>query len=154
MSRNQRMALLAAAALIAVAAFLAVRPGEEDPTTASNSRPTSPSQAPNDAPADHAAESGEATSDAADAAQRTPRPKPPLLVAGQERTLTYQKDDTVRFRVRHPSREEVHVHGYDVSKDIPAGRTVTVSFPAQLEGIFEVELEHSGTPLGSIRVEP
>jgi hypothetical protein len=29
-----------------------------------------------------------------------------------------------------------------------------VRFPARIEGIFEIELERSGTQIGSLRVEP
>ncbi|CAA9477847.1 MAG: hypothetical protein AVDCRST_MAG69-565 [uncultured Solirubrobacteraceae bacterium] len=146
MSRNQRLTLVAIAALIAVVAFVALRPSD-DPTTASNARPAAERESA--APA-----ADDSTRSATDRPERRRKPKPPLLVAGSERTLRYTKGETVRFRVRHPTPEEVHVHGYDVAEDLPAGRTVTVQFPAELEGIFEVELEGSHTPLGSIRVDP
>jgi hypothetical protein len=60
----------------------------------------------------------------------------------------------VRFRVRHGEAEEVHVHGYDIKKDLAANETANVSFEASIPGIFEIELEHSGTPLGRLKVEP
>ncbi len=148
MSRNQRIALLAVAALIAVAAFVALRP-DDDQTTTANSQATPVPETTTTSPS-----ADEPTTRSEQQPRRKQKPKPPLLIAGKERTLTSSKGEMVRFRVRHPSAEQVHVHGYDVKKDIPAGRTVTVSFPAELEGIFEVELEHSHTPLGSIRVEP
>jgi hypothetical protein len=61
------------------------------------------------------------------------------------RRLTFAKGDTVRFRVQHSAAEEEHLHGYDIAKDLPAGKTITFQFKADIEGIFEVELEHSGT---------
>lgn len=35
-----------------------------------------------------------------------------------------------------------------------ANETANVSFDASIPGIFEIELEHSGTPLGRLKVEP
>jgi hypothetical protein len=60
----------------------------------------------------------------------------------------------VRFRVRHGDAEEVHIHGYDIKKELAANETADVSFEASISGIFEIELEHSGTPLGRLKVEP
>ena len=60
----------------------------------------------------------------------------------------------MRFRVRHGDAEEVHIHGYDIKKDLAPNETADVSFEASIPGIFEIELEHSGTPLGRLKVEP
>ena len=46
------------------------------------------------------------------------------------------------------------MHGYDVLKAAPAGRTVRLSFAASIEGIFEIELERSGTVIGKLKFEP
>ena len=62
--------------------------------------------------------------------------------------------ETVRFAARSPSDDEIHVHGYDRSKDAPAGRTVRMSFKATITGIFEIEFEHAGRPIGELKVEP
>lgn len=155
MSRNQRVALLAVAALIAVVAFVALQPNDDQTPASDPQQTAAPETTATPASDDSTATSGDGPdTEPEDDPKHKRRPKPPLLVAGKERTLIYSKGETVRFRVRHPSDEEVHVHGYDISKELPAGRTVTVRFAAELEGIFEVELEHSHTPLGFIRVEP
>jgi hypothetical protein len=147
MPRGQRIALLAVAALIAVVAFVALRPSDDnDETAAINPGERTGEQAPSAASTENPETSSTPTEPST--------PKPPLLRAGAERTLSFERGDTVRFRVRHPSAEEVHVHGYDISKEVPADRTVTLSFPADLEGIFEIELEQSGTPLGRLQVQP
>ena len=83
-----------------------------------------------------------------------PKPKPPLLQAGNEKALNFEEGETVRFRVRHDEAEEVHVHGYDISKDLEPGKTETVAFKATITGIFEIELEHSGTLLAQLKVVP
>lgn len=68
--------------------------------------------------------------------------------------LEYDAGEEVRFRVRSNTADEVHVHGYDVTKEVPAGRPVTVTFPAELEGIYEAELHGSGEQIAEIRVNP
>lgn len=68
--------------------------------------------------------------------------------------LEYSAGDEVEFRVRSDVADEVHVHGYDLSKDVEAGGTVSFSFPADLEGIFEVELEERAEQIAELRVNP
>jgi hypothetical protein len=46
------------------------------------------------------------------------------------------------------------VHGYNIVRSAPAGRTVLVRFRARLDGIFEIELERSHTQLGRLEVRP
>ena len=68
--------------------------------------------------------------------------------------LEYDAGDQIRFRVSSNRADEVHVHGYDVEEEIPAGGTATLSFPAEIEGIFEVELHESEAQIAEIRVNP
>ncbi|HWM64424.1 MAG TPA: hypothetical protein VNP96_10605 [Solirubrobacterales bacterium] len=68
--------------------------------------------------------------------------------------LDYEAGEQVRFTVRSNTADEVHIHGYDVSKEIPAGGSATISFPADIEGIFEGELHGSGEQIVELRVEP
>ena len=56
--------------------------------------------------------------------------------------LTYSKGDQIHFKVEVPFEEEIHLHGYDVAKEVPkGGGTVTYDLPADIEGVFEAELE-------------
>lgn len=76
---------------------------------------------------------------------------------GWEKTLTYNKGDQVRLSVNLAKPEEaVHVHGYEIEK--PAEQSpVTFSFPARLDGIFEIEvhrLDHTEGPIATLRVNP
>lgn len=73
---------------------------------------------------------------------------------GGVRELEFSAGDEIRFRVRSDVADEVHVHGYDLSKAVTAGGTVSFSFPADLEGIFEAELEERGTQIAELRVNP
>jgi hypothetical protein len=73
---------------------------------------------------------------------------------GGVQELEYDAGEQVLFRVRSNVADEVHVHGYDVEKEIPAGSTVLLSFPADLEGIFEVELHESEQQIAELRIDP
>src|SRR4051812_43154165 len=89
----------------------------------------------------------------------TPTPKPtvdagPLLTGDKVVKIEVGKGDTVRFRVRSPQADEVHVHGYDLKKDLPANQTVSMSFKATIDGIFEIEFEEQGKQIASLRVNP
>lgn len=145
MSRGLRLTFLGIAAIIAVFAVIVLSGGgdETDKVAEATATPT---------PSATATDAAEATATATPTPK--PKPKPPLLQAGGERTLSFKQGDTVRFRVRHGEAEEVHIHGYDITKDLAANETADVSFKASIPGIFEIELEHSATPLGRLKVEP
>jgi len=68
--------------------------------------------------------------------------------------ITVHQGDEVRFKVESAIAEEIHVHGYDLMKDVAAGGTVSFEFPAELEGIFEAELEGQAEQILELRVEP
>jgi ABC-type glycerol-3-phosphate transport system substrate-binding protein len=73
---------------------------------------------------------------------------------GGVQTLTFESGSTVAFVVEADAPEEVHVHGYDVAKDVGPGAPAEFEFAADLEGIFEVELEHSAVQIIKLVVEP
>jgi hypothetical protein len=69
--------------------------------------------------------------------------------------LTYRKGDRIHFKVEVPFEEEVHLHGYDVMKEVPkGGGTVTYDLPAEIEGVFEAELEGHKQQIVELKVEP
>ncbi|MBA2515687.1 MAG: hypothetical protein H0V26_15390 [Solirubrobacterales bacterium] len=48
-------------------------------------------------------------------------------MGGQAR-LTFEKGETARFAISSDVADEIHVHGYDVYKDVPAGGTARFAF--------------------------
>jgi hypothetical protein len=94
------------------------------------------------------------------------KPKPPseaevpviTIEGGQPKggvqELEFTAGDEVRFEVRSDVAEHVHVHGYDVIQDVTPGKPVVFAFPADVEGVFEVELEDSATPIAELTVSP
>jgi hypothetical protein len=73
---------------------------------------------------------------------------------GGIRQLTYNKGETVHFKVASDIKEEVHMHGYDIMKDVGAGGTVSFDFPATIEGVFEAELENRKEQILELTVNP
>jgi hypothetical protein len=68
--------------------------------------------------------------------------------------LTYNAGDRIRFKVDSDVSEEIHVHGYDLMKDVEAGGSVTFDFLATIEGVFEAELEGQGEQIAELTVNP
>jgi hypothetical protein len=73
---------------------------------------------------------------------------------GGVKRLEYKRGQRVRFSVRSNVADEVHVHGFDIEKAVPANRPVRFAFPADIEGVFEVELHSSHTKIVELRVGP
>jgi hypothetical protein len=73
---------------------------------------------------------------------------------GGIKKLDYKKGDQVKFIVTSDAADEVHVHGYDLMKDVPAGGSVRFSFPASIEGVFEIELEGRKQQIAQLKVSP
>ncbi len=73
---------------------------------------------------------------------------------GGIKELEYDAGDEIRFEVSSDVADEVHVHGYDLMQEVPAGGTVNFDFPAEIEGIFEAELEGRKEQIAEIRVNP
>ncbi len=89
------------------------------------------------------------------------KPAIPTIVVGKDgkpiggvAELTYRHGEEVRFQVRSAVADEIHVHGYDLMKDVEAGGTVRFDFPAEIEGLFEAELEDRGEQILELEIEP
>jgi hypothetical protein len=98
-----------------------------------------------------AAGDGEATTGAGEVPTIVVRDGEPV---GGIQTLEFDAGEEIRFRVSSDAAEEIHVHGYDIAKDVPAGGTIEFDFPAELEGIYEAELEQLGVQIAELRINP
>jgi hypothetical protein len=149
MSRAQRLSFLAIAAVIAVVAvvLLGSSGGDDDGTAQTGAQATAtPTPGADATPA-----AGETPTPTP---TPTPKPQPPLLQAGKVTKLRVKQGETVRFRVRSPNPDEIHVHVYDVTEEIVPGKTASVSFRADITGIFEIEFHGTGELIGQLRVDP
>jgi FtsP/CotA-like multicopper oxidase with cupredoxin domain len=145
MSRNARIALVAAAVAVAVAAFVIVNPGgddSDDKTTAAT--PTAAQTT-----------TGRATTPAP-----PPQPQVPLVrtregkPVGGVKTIKVNQGERLRFRVTSNVDEEIHVHGFDITREISPGKPVFFNLDASFTGRFEVEFHGSGEQIADLRVEP
>ena len=139
MSRGQRLTFLGIAVAIAIVAVIVLSAtGGDDDEPAGTRTQASATATPSP--------TGQPTA--------TPKREPPLVTPGKLTKLRFKQGDTVRFRVRSDVTDEVHVHGYDLMKDVEPGKEITFSFPAEITGIFEIELENARQQIAQLRVDP
>ena len=146
MTRNARIALLAAAALVAVVAIVIIGTGGSD----------------NSKDASTAARSVTAQATTRQATQPKAPPKPAIPVVtvsggdavGGVQTIAVKSGDRVRFIVTSDADHEIHLHGFDVAKGVTAGGSVSFDEKADAPGIYEFEIEDTGTKIGQVKVEP
>ena len=73
-------------------------------------------------------------------------------ISGDTSRVPVVVGETVALVVRSDGADEVHVHGYDLSAHVTAGRPATLTFPADVPGVFEVELHDASTLLLTLQV--
>ncbi len=152
MTRTARVALVVAGVVVMVAAFVALRPSSQDDDADRSVTPQSETAGTSGVEPEA---SGRPIEPEASGRPRKPRKERPVLLrAGDPQTVKTRKGERVRFTARSERADEVHVHGYDITRRTPAGRTVSVSFVADIEGIFEIELHVSGEEIGELEVRP
>ena len=148
MDKRQRLTLLGIAAAIAVVAVvvaLVAGGGDDDsgtstttPTNAADTKPTQAGSAP--APAKPAAEQ--------------------ISIAGGQpdggvKKITVDKNDPLQIVVTSDQELPIHFHGYDIEKDAGPGKPATFKLTkANIDGVFEMEIESTKTKIASITVKP
>jgi hypothetical protein len=80
---------------------------------------------------------------------------------GGVRDIEVAQGDHVRLDVTPDVPAEVHVHGYELEKDVKPGQTAKFDFPATAEGEFEIEVHHlvngeeqTGVQVAELKVTP
>lgn len=69
--------------------------------------------------------------------------------------LTVKRGRRIRIEVTSSdTSDEVHLHGYDITRDLRPASPARFSFEADAEGIFEIELHGTHTQIGELTVEP
>jgi len=149
-SNATRIAALLVTLAVIVGLFFAFRGGGDDgaatTTTTEAATATTTSAAPGDGKPD--------------GVTGVPSPLIPVIdvVDGEPKggvaELEFDKGDEIAFEVTSDTADEVHVHGYDVEAEVPAGGTAKLDFRADLDGVFEVELHHSGAEIAELTVNP
>jgi len=74
---------------------------------------------------------------------------------GGVQKITVTKGETLRLTVSSPdTSQEIHVHGYDLERDMAPGRPASFEFKTRIEGVFEIELEDTATRIASLQMRP
>jgi FtsP/CotA-like multicopper oxidase with cupredoxin domain len=155
MSKAGRLALIALAVAVAVVAFAVARPGDDDgggtstaPATGVDEQPTATApSAPPPPPA-------EPTQPEATRIELRDH-----VAVGGATSIEVRKGDRVRIVVSSNRADDIHLHGYDIERSVAPGNPAKFSFPASIEGIFELEsheAEHEGKEplIARLVVEP
>ena len=149
-----RPLVVLAAVLVAAALFLVLRPSEEEaaPARTGRARTTPPrTTAPRlEAPATTAR------------ARTTPAPRRVTArvtvrggrVEGGIRRISVSRGSLVTLVVTADVSDHVHLHGYDVMRDVAPGAPARLSFRATIPGRFEIELEDAGRQIAEVEVRP
>ncbi len=64
------------------------------------------------------------------------------------------EDDRVTLRIESDEPLELHVHGYDLEREVEPGQRTNLSFRADLTGRFEIENHDTEQVLGELQVRP
>jgi len=144
------MALVAAVALLVAALALASCGGDDDagtPETTTRTQPTIPTTTD--------------TTTTVTTTTTTEVEQPTIVrvrvVGGSPKggivRETVQKGDRVVLVVMSDVADHVHLHGYDIMRDVAAGGTARIRFRATVPGRFEVELEDRGAQIADLTVQ-
>jgi hypothetical protein len=94
-----------------------------------------------------------------------PQPAPPpqpqqirIVVRGGKpvggvKDVTVPKDDRAVIVITSDVADELHLHGYNLKRDLTPGQTARLPFRATIEGTVEAELEERGLPLVRITTQ-
>ena len=140
MSRNQRIGLVVAALAVAVIAFVIVSPGSDEESGGEQAAQTTTTETQTETETE--AESVPETE-----TQPEPPPEPSVTriqiqggqVVGGPKEIKTAKGDPVQIVVTADTADEIHLHGYDITKNAAPGAPARFSFKANLEGVFEME---------------
>ena len=162
LSSGARLGLVLGAVAVLLAAFLIARGGgDEDEPAPAQTQATATQERDVTTP-DHGDQSREEESEnSGTETQEQPATEPLRTVrvsggqpVGGVKTLTYRNGDRVRLRVVADAADEVHVHGFDIEREVGPSEPARFDFKADIEGRFEVELHNTETQIAEIEVRP
>jgi hypothetical protein len=145
-----RVVLGLAGAAIVVGLFLVLRPDDEDEDGASPPPPPTTTTT---------------TGTTTTTRTTTTRPKPPGpttvrivvrdgRVLGGLRRARLEQGERAVLVVQADVSDHVHLHGYDIMRDVSPGSPARLRFRANIPGRFEVELEDRKLQIAQLEVRP
>jgi hypothetical protein len=156
--RDKRWLLVLGGAATVVVLFVLPRPGGDEDGEAAPTKPAATTTT--------VAETETATETETETQPTTTAPPPRPDVVNVRLTLrggrpvggvarpSVRRGRRVRIVVRSDVADHVHLHGYDIMRDVAPGAPAQIVFSANLTGRFEIELEDRGVPLAELEVRP
>jgi hypothetical protein len=146
------MVLLGVAAVIAaVVLVIALSSGGDDDkksTSTQSSQPATQTTAPDAGITDKTT-------------QEPPQPAPEQIAIkggapdGGVKKIEVNKNDPLEIVVTSDAEAPIHFHGYDIEKDAAPGKPATFKLKkADIDGVFEMEIESTKTKIATITVKP
>jgi hypothetical protein len=145
-----RLLLALGGVALAVVLFFVLRPEGEDDSAADLARTT----------VETTTESTTATTAETTTEAGPPPPRSFTLVVrdgrprGGVKRLRADRGERVVLVVRADVADHVHLHGYDVMRDVGPGQPARFRFRATLTGRFEIELEDRHVLIAELEVRP
>jgi hypothetical protein len=145
----KKVVLALAGAAILVALFFVLRPGDDDDDEQTNPPPPTTTET--------------STTTTRATTTTTPEPVGPTQirivvrggrVIGGLRRARLDRGERAVLIVRADVSDHVHLHGYDIMRDVSPGRPARLRFRATIPGRFEVELEDRRLQIAQIEVRP
>lgn len=145
--------LIAAGAVVAAAVLFVVLRPDEDGDSASSGPETTMT----------ATTTETRTAPTTTVAPPPPQPPPPARVrivvhegqpVGGTRRVTVSEGRRVVLIVTSDVSDHVHLHGYNIMRDVAPGQPARISFRATIVGTVEAELEDRRVPLARIVTQP
>jgi hypothetical protein len=147
---NRSLLLVLAGAVAVVVLFLVFRPGDDSSSSSTTTAPVTTSTQTTSTQTT----STQATSTAGRAERvviaitvRNARP------VGGIHHVEVEQGEKVSLVVTSDTRDEVHLHGYDLHDEVEGGRA-RIDFTARIAGRFEAELEGHGIQILDLEVRP
>ena len=143
MGRSQRIGLLVAAVVVVVVAIVLIGGGDDDDSSSTDNTVQTTT-----------------TGGTTTTSEKPAAPEVPTITikdgkpVGGVQEIEVDKGDTIEFTVKSDADHEIHMHGYDIAKDVEAGGQVTYNVPADIDGIFEIEIEDLKEQIAELRVNP
>jgi hypothetical protein len=136
--------LVVAALAVAVIAFVIASPGSDDDGDGEQAAQTTTTQQQTEVETETEAET---EPEVETQTEPEPPPEPAVTririqggqVVGGPKTVEVARGDAVRLVVAADAPDEIHVHGYDITRNAGPGAPARFVFRADLEGVFEVE---------------
>jgi FtsP/CotA-like multicopper oxidase with cupredoxin domain len=143
MSRNQRVVLVVAAIAVAVVAFVVAQPGDDEDEGQSAGNTAAQTETRNGG----STAGPDDTQPTETETEPPPPPKPEVTririqggaVVGGAKDIDVTRGDTVRIVVTADAADEIHLHGYDITRNAGPGSPARFRFKANAEGAFEIE---------------